>query len=107
MSSLKKKGETATAEQSENDEVQEESKQEAAGKSAKKKLTKVITQAKAMSALTGMTMADMEGGEPVGKHTVQLMIMKAVGDATDQFTLDTKNAEAERLDFETKIRKGM
>jgi len=43
MSSLKKKGETATAEQSENDEVQEESKQEAAGKSAKKKLTKVIT----------------------------------------------------------------
>jgi len=36
-----------------------------------------------MSALTGMTMADMEGGEPVGKHTVQLMIMKAVGDATD------------------------
>jgi hypothetical protein len=35
------------------------------------------------------------------------MIQKAVGGAVEQFALETKNQAAERLDFETKLRKQM
>ena len=74
----------------------------------KASIRKAVTKMTAVCGLTGMTMADIEGsGEPVGKHTVSIMISKAVSDAVDQFSLDQKNVEADKLDFETKLRKGM
>lgn len=51
-----------------------------------KKLKTAMTKVSGISAIGGVTMAELEGGgEPIGKHGVQLMLAKAIGDAVEQF----------------------
>ena len=53
--------------------------------------------------------AGMGGGheESVTKSEVDRMIQKALSDQADQFNIDNKNLEADKLAFETKLRRAM
>ena len=77
----------------------------------KKKLQKVARGVAAAAALGGGLPS---GGKKfddaedyITRSQAESLITKAVSDVTDQFTLDNKNLEADKLAFETKLRRAM
>jgi hypothetical protein len=51
--------------------------------------------------------AEEDGDQTVSRDEVKNMITKAIDDASEMFSLDAKNHEADKLVFETKMRRTM
>ena len=59
------------------------------------------------SMAVAVTRPDGEPEEGISEEKVKNMIQKAIEDASDIFQLEAKNMEADKLVFETKMRKTM
>lgn len=76
----------------------------------KKSLQKVVRGVSMAGAIGGPQGGPQKVGDTedfVTKHQAEHMITKAISDVADQFTLDNKNLEADKLAFETKLRRAM